>query len=284
MDVVIVTGLSGAGKSKVKDYFEDMGYYSIDNMPPSLIKSFIELTKSANNTVDKACFVLDLRGGEFFKDFKKVLKELKDENDLNIKLIFVEASNDVLVRRYSEVRRTHPLSSIGLSLEKTIEKEIELLKPIKKDADYIIDTSKIKSSKLKESLDIILGDGKLDKTFTLNFMSFGYKYGLPMEADWVLDARFIPNPFYVLELKSKTGLDKEVRDYVLDKKQTRDFINDISLEIETLIPFYISEGKNSLTIAIGCTGGQHRSVCLAKALYDKFYTDGYITTLEHRDL
>lgn len=285
MEVVIITGLCGAGKTKVKDYFEDKGYYTIDNMPPSLIKSFIELSDGSNKKVDKACFVLDLRGGNFISEFEDVLKDLKAMKSIALKVIYVSATKNVLIRRYNESRRIHPLSMpYGLNLEKSIEKEMELLSPFKPMADYIIDTSKIKVSELGPALDKLITKKGKHKDFTLNIMSFGYKRGLPMEADWIIDARFIPNPYYVDELRHKNGNDIEVQKYVLKNAISKKFIADISLELSKLIPFYLKEGKNSLTIAVGCTGGQHRSVVIASELYNKFSEEGIVTTLEHRDL
>ena len=285
MEVVIITGLCGAGKTKVKDYFEDKGYYTIDNMPPSLIKSFIELSDGSSKKVDKACFVLDLRGGNFITEFEDILKELRIMKSIVLKVIYVGASKNVLIRRYKESRRIHPLSlPYSLSLEKSIEKEIELLSPFKSLVDYVIDTSKIKVSELGPTLDKLFAKKGKHKDFTLNIMSFGYKKGVPMEADWVIDARFIPNPYYVDELRHKNGNDTEVQRFVLKYAISKKFIKDVSEKVFELIPFYLKEGKNSLTLAIGCTGGQHRSVVIANELYSKFYKEGIVTTLEHRDL
>ena len=285
MEVVIVTGLSGAGKTKVKDYFEDKGYYSIDNIPPSLIKNFIDLSEGGNKKVEKACFVFDLRGGNFFSDCEEVLSDLKENKSIALRIVYINAQKSILIRRYNEARRTHPLSATyNISLEKAIDKEIELLKPFKDLADTVIDTSKIKASELNGVLDKHFSKKGKRLEFTVNLMSFGYKKGLPIEADWIVDARFIPNPYYVDELRYMTGNDDEVKKYVLKHSISKKFIESLSSSVLKLIPSYKKEGKYSLTLAVGCTGGQHRSVVIANALYDIFSKEGLITTLEHRDL
>ncbi|MCQ2554767.1 MAG: RNase adapter RapZ [Clostridia bacterium] len=285
MEVVILTGLSGAGKTKAKGWFEDRGYYSVDNMPPALIGEFIELSKRIETPIEKACFVVDPRGGSFFSDFEETIASLKAAADITLKVVYLYASKQVIIRRFDEVRRLHPLSVNGISLVDAIDQEIELFEPLKKHADLIIDTSRFRNAKLYTELEnFFMKEEKLRKTFTLNFMSFGFKNGVPIEADWIIDSRFIPNPYYVEELKKKTGNDSEVQDYVLSQDITKKFIPKFYDLVDEIIDSYIREGKYSLTIAFGCTGGQHRSVTLANIMNEKFSNEGIITTLEHRDL
>ena len=256
MKAVIVTGLSGAGKTQAIDCLEDMGYYCIDNMPPALIKSFIDLTGKGKG-IDKAAFVIDVRGGRLFDDLKDSLDELQ-KDDIDYKILYLEASDRVLLRRYNETRRQHPLSeggpvAAGLKLER------ERLEVLRKEADYVIDTSNMKSAQLWAEIKHLLTSGENQKTFIINIMSFGYKRGTPMAADMVFDMRFIPNPYYVKSLRPLTGNNAKVSRYVLKHKVTNDFLDKAMDMIEMLAPFYIKEGKYSLNVCIGCTGGHHRS-------------------------
>ncbi len=281
MKVVVVTGLSGAGKSQAIKCLEDMGYYCVDNMPPALFKNFLELSEGAAE-LEKVAMVIDVRGGQFFDDACETITQLrKSENDL--KLIYLEASTDVLVRRFNETRRSHPLSESG-NPKKGIEKEIELLADMRKMADIIIDTSRMKAYRLKAEIkEFIEGTSSAD-TFTINITSFGFKYGIPQEADFVFDVRFIPNPYYVPSLKKLTGNNKKIRDYVLKFEETQVFIERLGQMINDMIPCYMREGKYHLNLAFGCTGGQHRSVTLAIAFADKFKKEGHRVTLTHREL
>ena len=281
MKIIIVTGLSGAGKSQATDALEDMGYYCIDNMPPSLIKNFLDMA-ATNKEIDKAAFVIDVRGGSLFDDLKDALEMMKKEN-VDFKILFFEATDSVLARRYNETRREHPLAH-GESVAKGIQREKERLREVRNEADAIIDTSSFNNARLAAEIRNIVSEGKDNRTFTVNIMSFGYKNGMPVSADMVFDARFLPNPFYVEELKHKTGNDPEVREYVMGHDIAELFAEEVRGMIEILIPFYKKEGKFSLSVCFGCTGGHHRSVALANELSERLTAKGIRTTLEHRDL
>lgn len=281
MNVIIVTGLSGAGKTQAIDCLEDMGYYCIDNMPPALIKSFIDLTASGKG-IDKAAFVIDVRGGRLFDDLKEALDEL-DKEYIDYKILYLEASDRVLLRRYNESRRLHPLSEGG-SVMSGLKKEREMLEILRNQADFVIDTSNMKSSQLWTEIKHLLNSGENKKTFMINIMSFGYKRGTPLAGDIVFDMRFIPNPYYVKTLRPLTGNNAKVSHYVLKQQITQQFLDKAMDMIEMLIPFYIKEGKYSLTVCIGCTGGHHRSVAVANEIEKRLREEGRRTTLEHRDL
>lgn len=281
MKAIIVTGLSGAGKTQAIDCLEDMGYYCIDNMPPALIKSFIDLTGKGKG-IDKAAFVIDVRGGRLFDDLKDSLEELKREA-VDYKILFLEASDRTLLRRYNETRRNHPLSEGG-PVAAGLARERERLEVLRKEANYVIDTSNMKSAQLWSEIKHLLTSGENNKSFIINIMSFGYKRGTPMAADMVFDMRFIPNPYYVKSLRPLTGNNAKVSKYVLKHKITDEFLQKAMDMIEMLIPFYIKEGKYSLNVCIGCTGGHHRSVAVANELHRRLQDSGKRTTLEHRDL
>lgn len=283
MEVVIITGLSGAGKTKAADWFEDKGYYCIDNMPPALIKNFIDLAMTGKRKIQKAAFVVDIRGGQFFGDLKEVVTALTDDINVDFKILFIEASDEALIRRYNESRRSHPLSDSVIT-RSTIEAERERLAELRSLANYVIDTSSLKVAEMNSELDKLFESKTKKDTFVINFMSFGYKHGMPTEADWVIDVRFIPNPYYVSSLKRLTGNNKEVAQYVMKQDVTKEFVNRIQEIITRLVPCYVKEGKYSLTVAFGCTGGQHRSVTLANEFYKIFTSQGWRVTLEHREL
>ena len=281
MKAIIITGLSGAGKTQAIDCLEDMGYYCIDNMPPALIKSFIDLTAGGKG-IDTAAFIIDVRGGSLFDDLKESLDELKKDN-IDYKILYLEASDRVLIRRYNETRRLHPLSEGG-SVSSGLRKEREMLQEVRNQADFIIDTSNMKASQLWSEIKHLITSGENQKTFMINITSFGYKKGTPMAGDMVFDMRFIPNPYYVKSLRPLTGNNAKVSKYVLKHQVTQDFIEKALDMIEMLIPFYMKEGKYSLNICIGCTGGHHRSVAVANELNRRLREMGKRTTLEHRDL
>jgi len=281
MKAIIITGLSGAGKTQAIDCLEDMGYYCIDNMPPALIKSFIDLTASGKG-IDKAAFIIDVRGGRLFDDLKESLEELK-KDDIDYKILYLEATDRALLRRYNETRRVHPLSEGG-SVMTGIKKERMMLEELRNNADYIIDTSNMKAAQLWAEIKHLLTEGESQKTFMINIMSFGYKRGTPMAADIVFDMRFIPNPYYVKSLRPLTGNNAKVSRYVLRHQVTQEFLEKAMDMIDMLIPFYMNEGKYSLNIGIGCTGGHHRSVAVANELDRRLREQGKRTTLEHRDL
>lgn len=282
MEVVIITGLSGAGKTKATDWFEDQGYYCIDNMPPALIKNFIELAMTGSQNLEKAAFVVDIRGGNFLANLEKVFSNLSEDENIKLKILFMEASNEVLIRRYNEARRNHPLSDGPVTAE-IIEEERGLLSSLRKAATYIIDTSNLKTAETYAELNELFTEGNEKSTFRINIMSFGFKKGIPLEADWVQDVRFIPNPYYVPSLKSLTGNNKKVSQYVLKHDITREYIHRIVEMINRLIPGYIKEGKYNLNIAFGCTGGQHRSVAVANEVYRILQESGKKVTITHRE-
>lgn len=281
MQTIIITGLSGAGKTQAIDCLEDMGYYCIDNMPPALIKSFIDLTASGH-AIDKAAFVVDVRSRSFFDDFQNVLKEL-DQAEVDYKLLYLEASDRVLLHRYSETRRVHPLSAGGTVLA-GLARERELLKEIRKSADYVIDTSNIKVAEFWTELRQLLTSDEDQSSFIINISSFGFKKGTPAQADMIFDTRFIPNPYYVQSLRKLTGNNQKVSHFVLKQEVTQTFLARVMELIEILIPNYMKEGKYSLHIGIGCTGGHHRSVAVANELYRRLRENGHRTSIEHRDL
>lgn len=283
MEVVIITGLSGAGKTKAADWFEDRDYYCIDNMPPALIKNFIDLALSGSRQIEKAAFVIDIRGGQFLGGIEDIVGELAADDGIDFKILYIEASNETLIRRYKENRRIHPLSMAPISKE-IIEQERSLLAGLRGQATYIIDTSFLKVADFNSQLDSLFNDGKEKETFLIDIQSFGFKKGVPMEADIVMDVRFIPNPYYVPSLKHLTGNNKKVSQYVLKQSVTKEFIDSLHEMLARLIPCYVKEGKYSLRIAFGCTGGQHRSVAVANEMARIFREEGRRVTLEHREL
>jgi UPF0042 nucleotide-binding protein len=282
MHIVIISGLSGAGKSLAVDAFEDMGYYCIDNLPPPLIKEFINLIKGDKNKLSKVALVIDIRGGDFLDDFVKYKKTLT-KRGIDHKLIFLESSKHALLKRYAETRRQHPLAA-GQTNDEAIDEEIRRLAPIKEMSDLIIDTSDLKNTELAHILRDNLQDTGQMKPFRFIVQSFGYKYGMPAEADFIFDARFIPNPFYVEGMRELTGQDNTVKDFVLGHSDAIFFIEEIIMLLEKLKPSYIREGKPSLNIAFGCTGGQHRSVAMAIELAEKLHENGENVTLRHREI
>ena len=283
MEVVIITGLSGAGKTNAFTWFEDQGYYCVDNMPPALIENFLELTQGSNKVAKKAAFVIDIRGGMFFDDLYKCLDRLKKKEDISLKILFIEASDDTLIKRYNETRRNHPLTT-GIITKEVIEAEREKLRKLRNRADFVIDTTNMKVSTMKLEIERLIGGYESSSAFSVNVFSFGYKHGVPIEADLLFDMRFIPNPYYVPSLKKLTGNNKKVFQYVMRQEVTKTFIKDLRSMMNTIIPYYIKEGKYHINIGFGCTGGQHRSVAMANKMAEIFKEDGYRVTLEHRDL
>ena len=279
MELIIVTGLSGAGKSNALNCLEDMGYYCIDNMPPALIGSFIDLAKTNKLNVDKAAICIDSRSGEGYRGFDQ---QLNKYHDTDYKIMFLEASDETLIRRFNETRRNHPLNVS--SVKDGIRKERAFLAKARSISNYVIDTSNMKTAKLKEDNKDILMKGEEKQTFIINIQSFGYKHGMPLDADMVFDMRFIPNPYYVPSLKELTGNSMKVKNYVLRQQVTVEFMEKIVPLLEEIIPAYMQEGKYHLNIACGCTGGHHRSVASANELARIFREKGYRITLAHRDL
>lgn len=283
MKIVIITGISGAGRSRAADWFEDQGYYCVDNMPPALMKSFYDMASADSNRIDKVAFVADLRGGSFFEDLDAVIDEIRKRPQDELKVVFLEASSQEIVKRYNAVRRSHPLTGGKASID-VIEEEKSKLNNIKKKSDVIIDTTGLKVSELNEELDRTILGGSGSSKFTVNVSSFGFKYGLPQEADIVFDVRFLPNPFYVASLKKLTGKNKKVKEYVFKSELADQFVDSTHIMIRSLIPGYIEEGKYHLNIAFGCTGGHHRSVAVAEAVAKTFKGDDFRVTINHRDL
>ncbi len=282
MKFVIVTGMSGAGKSSAMKCLEDFGYYCIDNMPPVLIPKFAEISLSTDGVIDKVALVTDIRSGMLFKDLIKTLDEM-EAGAHECEILFLDASDDVLIKRYKETRRAHPLSVDGKIIE-GITKERELLATVRERASHIIDTTNMLTRELREELSHIYVTGGAYDGLILDVMSFGYKYGIPNDADLALDVRFLPNPFYVADLKPKTGLTAEVQEFVLKHEQTQIFLDKITDLLEYLIPYYKQEGKNQLVIAIGCTGGKHRSVTLTEVMSKRLKTMGHRVLTHHRDI
>lgn len=282
MKVVIITGMSGAGKSQAIKVFEDIGFYCIDNMPPKLFSKVAEALALSDSNLNKIAFAIDIRSGSMFSELCSCIDEYESVNG-KCEILFLDADNQVLVKRYKESRRNHPLSN-GSVLE-GIETERSLVKDIRSRASYIVDTSNMKPRQLKDYITTVFSEGINEKNLiTINVMSFGFKYGIPMDADLVFDVRFLPNPFYIPELKDKTGLDREVFEYVLSFDLSKDFIKKLEDMSGFLLPHYIAEGKSNLVIGIGCTGGKHRSVTVANELV-KYLTDcGYNSFATHRDI
>jgi len=283
IQIVIITGMSGAGKTVAVQSFEDLGYFCVDNLPPALIPKFIDLIESSAGKMNKVALVIDLRGREFFKHLFEAIDSLSLSSHMNIKsqILFLDAKDAKLVQRYKETRRSHPLATKGLPLE-GIKQEREMLEELKGRAQQIIDTTDLKPIQLRER--IIQGFSSQEKhPFSVTLMSFGFKYGIPIDADLVFDVRFLPNPHYIDHLRPKTGLDTEVSSYVLKWSETQQFITKLQDLLVYMLPQYKREGKSQLVIGIGCTGGKHRSVTLAEHFGDVFAED-YIIHVSHRDI
>ena len=284
MRQVIVTGMSGAGKSTALKMLEDMGYFCVDNLPVPLIPKFAELLAVPGTEMNKAALGVDIRSGQSFQELANVLKVL-DEGGCQYEILYLESSDDVLVKRYKETRRFHPLAGSDGRVEDGLKRERELLGFLKKKADYLVDTSHMLTRELKAELNKIFVQNKEYKNLYITVLSFGFKYGIPNDADLVFDVRFLPNPYYIEELRPMSGNDQPVRDYVMNNDTAKQFLTKLTDMVEFLIPNYISEGKTQLVIGIGCTGGKHRSVTLANELYEALKkTDSYGVRIEHRDI
>ncbi|HJB47515.1 MAG TPA: RNase adapter RapZ [Candidatus Mediterraneibacter surreyensis] len=283
MRLVIVTGMSGAGKTTALKMLEDMGYFCVDNLPIPLLTRFVEMFSEPEEEVKKIALGIDVRGGQDFSGLQEVLDEM-DEKHTEYEILFLDAQDDVLIKRYKETRRQHPLSGSG-RVDTGIAKEREKIMFLKMRATYILDTSKMLTRELKLELEKIFVKGESFCSLYITVMSFGFKYGIPQDSDLVFDVRFLPNPYYIDELKEKTGNDPEVQDYVMENDKSQIFLDKLTDMVDFLIPNYILEGKNQLVIAIGCTGGKHRSVTLANALYQKLdKQENYGVRIEHRDI
>ena len=285
MRFVIVTGMSGGGKATAINMLEDAGFYCVDNLPVSLIEKFTELISAPNSEITKVVLGVDARAGQSFEGVSGIIDSMK-ERGIPVEVLFMDASDQVLIKRYKETRRIHPMNAAGDRLEDGIAKEREVLAEIKKKADYVIDSSNLLTRELKKELDKIFVENKEYNSLMVNVMSFGFKHGIPTDADLVFDVRFLPNPYYIDELKHKTGNDKPVQDYVKSFPACGEFVDKLVDMLNFLIPGYVQEGKYQLVVAIGCTGGQHRSVTIANELYDrlKAYGGDYGLNLSHRDV
>jgi UPF0042 nucleotide-binding protein len=277
---LIITGLSGSGKTVVSRFLEDLGYYCIDNLPAKLILNFVELWKRKEVEIEKVALVIDIREAGFETEFLEVLSKIR--KDVLPWLIFLEASDETLLKRYSESRRPHPLKSKKSILE-SIQLERERLAEIKRLADEVEDTSDMNITQLREILNRRFLKKKTEK-LQIRIISFGYKYGIPLESDLLFDTRFLPNPFYVNELRDKTGKDKEVKEYVLEEKETKKYLHELKRFVDYLFPKFVKEGKSHLTISTGCTGGKHRSVIIAEELKSHLKTKDSSVRIYHRDL
>lgn len=279
---LIVTGLSGAGKTQAVWCLEDLGFFCVDNLPPTLIPKFAELVAQSDGRINKIAIVIDIRGGKFFDAVIENLDSLK-EAGFKYDILFLDASDETLVRRFKESRRRHPLNPQGSVLE-GIREERQKLEDLKGKATKIIDTTELSNQQLKEEITNIFGDSMHSASMNITVLSFGYKYGIPLDADLVMDVRFLPNPFYIKEIRHLTGNDKEIQEYVLKFEETKIFLRKYFNLIKFLVPHYIKEGKTNLVIAIGCTGGQHRSVTLANKLGALLKNKDYKVTIKHRDI
>lgn len=284
MQLLIVTGMSGAGKSSVMDVMEDIGYYCIDNIPPKLISKFVDLCRQSESEISKVAVAVDIRTGDMFAEIFHSWQTLKNEADVDVKVLFIDAAHEVLVKRYKETRRKHPLQDkFNGNILDAIEFEAVQLSQLREIADYFIETTSLTSSQLKEQVkDIFLE--KSSDSLIIKVMSFGFKYGVPTDSDLVFDVRCLPNPFYIDELRSHTGCDECVRNYVMSFEQSRELFNKFLDLIDYLIPLYVHEGKSQLVVAFGCTGGKHRSITFAELMAKHLNEKEYRVQKYHRDI
>ena len=283
MEFILISGLSGAGKSRAASVMEDMGFFCVDNLPAPLIPKFAELGMGGNGEYDRVALVTDIRGGTNFNSLFQALEDLKTMK-CGYRIVFMEASDEVIIRRYKESRRNHPLAEECDSLEEAIALERKMLAPLKERADWVIDTTNLSARALRGELLRMFSRDAAERSMEVRVLSFGFKHGIPTEADLVFDVRFLPNPYYVAELRPLTGLDKGVRDYALSSPQSQDFLKKLTEFVTYLLPRYLEEGKASLAIAVGCTGGHHRSVAVAHALAEAIRRLNCPGSESHRDL
>ena len=285
MEFVIITGMSGAGKTSALHVLEDIGYYCVDNIPASLLSTLYTLcSKSEDEMMKRVAVVVDVRGNDNYKMMNSQIEEFK-KNNSDVKILFFDAKTDCIIVRYKETRRKHPLAERlkDGSVSEAVEFEKALILPVKRIADYTIDTTYMSNKQLRERVKSMFMEDT-SQSLTLTFMSFGFKYGIPLEADLIIDVRCLPNPYYIPELKPLTGLDKVVRDYVLNSEETREFIKRTLNLLDFSVPLYLKEGKSELVVGIGCTGGKHRSVTVARELEHHFLDLGYKCVIQHRDV
>ena len=284
MNLLIVTGMSGSGKSSVMDVMEDIGYYCIDNIPPKLIPQFVDLCRKSDSAIDRIAVAVDIRTGDMFAEIFRAWQSLKTEPDVTVRVLFIEADDEVIVKRYKETRRKHPLDEkFNGNLHEAIQYERNQLSQLREVADYYIETSGFTASQLKEQVKTIFLEHTSD-SLMIKVMSFGFKYGVSTESDLVFDVRCLPNPYYVKELKNHTGIESCVQDYVMGFEQSQKLFEKLTDLIDYLIPMYVQEGKSRLVIAFGCTGGKHRSITFAEYMAKHLVNKGYKVQKYHRDI
>ena len=284
MQLLIVTGMSGSGKSAVMDVMEDIGYYCIDNIPPSLIPKFVDVCRHSKESINRMALAVDVRSGDMFLEILKSWQNIKKEDDIEVKVLFIDASSDVLIKRYKETRRKHPLAEkFNGNLQEAINYESRQLAQLREIADYYIETSYLSSNELKEQIRNLFLENPSD-SIVVKVTSFGFKYGASVESDLVFDVRCLPNPFYIPELRNHTGCDACVRDYVMSFEQSRAFMQTLCDLIDFLLPLYIKEGKSQIVISFGCTGGKHRSITFAELMAEHIKSKGYRVQKYHRDI
>ena len=283
MRFLIVTGQSGAGKSRTASTLEDLGFYCVDNLPPELIQQFAEVCLATTGRFERVALVSDVRAGQNFDGLLNSLDAL-DAMGCEYSIVYVEAEPEVIIKRYKETRRSHPLSRDGTTLPEAVLKEKQLLARVRERADFIIDTTSLSTARLRSELIRLFEGDQPQRAMVVNILSFGFKYGLPVDSDLVFDVRFLPNPYYMAELKPKSGLMPEVRDFIFSYKQTQDYMQKLEDLLAFSLPLYFEEGKTSLVISVGCTGGRHRSVAVAKEIGEYVAKRGYPTVVNHRDI
>ena len=284
MRFVVVTGMSGSGKTTALKMLEDVGFYCVDNLPLLLVEKFVEMVAVPESEFNKIALGLDVRADIHFEEASGILKGLK-ESGVPVEILFLDSDDDSLIKRYKETRRVHPLTQDGGSVEEGVQKERQILEEIRKSADYVLDTTNLLTRELKAELDRIFVKNEAYNSLMITIQSFGFKYGIPTDADLVFDVRFLPNPYYIDGLRNKTGNDPEIQEYVMGFEETGEFLDKLTDMLQFLIPNYVKEGKYRLVVAIGCTGGKHRSVTLANALYNRLKDHGnYGLKLDHKDI
>ena len=284
MNLLIVTGMSGSGKSAVMDVMEDIGYYCIDNIPPSLITKFVDVCRHSKESINKVAVAVDMRSGDMFLEILKAWQNIKKENDIDVKVVFIDATEEVLIKRYKETRRKHPLDEkFNGNLQEAIRYESRQLSQLREIADYYIETSYLSTNQLKEQIRNLFLENISD-SIAVKVTSFGFKYGASIESDLVFDVRCLPNPFYIPELKNRTGCDACVRDYVMSFEQSKILMQKLQDLIDFLLPLYIREGKSQIVISFGCTGGKHRSITFAELMAEYLTSKGYRVQKYHRDI
>lgn len=283
MQFLIISGLSGAGKSKTLSTLEDLGFYCVDNLPKDLIPEFAQHCMAAKSKYEQVALVTDVRSGLTFEGLAPALQQL-DQRGVKYSIVFIEASDETLIKRFKETRRKHPLTKDGSDLLTAVERERRLLEPVRNRANFILDTTNLSSAKLRGELTSLFAGDQKDHAMSVNVVSFGFKYGLPLDADLVFDVRLLPNPFYIPALKHHTGLEQPVRDFVFSFPQSKDFLAKLEDLLSLSLPYYVEEGKTNLVIAIGCTGGHHRSVAIAVETARFISKLGFSTSIAHRDI